>query len=183
MSSDVEHDEIIEFLKKTENKTIEKKEVEILKDVENKEIIKDFDLSDYDKILKNSIVKIEDFKNNGLGEDFHEISKELTKDENTFRFSDTNKRTMPYDVLLATIQEVPNFPHNIKQRYTFIKVSRFNMAIYRSAIKSRQADRFKDIVSSLLGFKGMIEYRKAGVSNPLNEDDSKHSVMDNIKKI
>lgn len=132
----------------------------------------DFDFSD--------VFKVDD-SNDSLGNDLQEISRELTKDSNVFRFGNSNKLTVGLDSLLGAIGDKPYYNKNVRPRYEFIRHFRYHFAINNASIRSGQAERFKSIASSLLGFKAMLEYRSAGFQ--YNDDaEKKHSVLDKIKK-
>lgn len=131
------------------------------------------------EILDNSIVVDQSGSDDNLGKDLQEIAKQLTDDKNTFRFSNQSKRIIFEDSLLGAIGDIPVYDKKIKPRYAFVNSFRKHYHIGRASLKSGQADRYKDIAGSLLGFKGMLEYREAGVQG---EDTKKSSIVDRIKK-
>ena len=143
----------------------------------NEEDKREFE-SQIDKLLEGTIVKVDD--DPSMGQEMQEIAKELTKDENVFRFGNPARQTIGWDSLLGALGERPNYNPNIKPRYAFIQCFRFIHAVNRSAIKSAQAERYKDLGSSLLGFQGALQYRGAGV--PGMEEEKKHSLLDKIRK-
>lgn len=133
-----------------------------------------------DKILETSIVVDDEGDTDNLGTDLKEISKELTDDRNAFRFSNTNQLVLFEDSLLGAIADRPKYNPEVRPRYEFIRRFRYHYHIGRSAIKSAQADRFKELAGSLLGFKALLEYREAGVRSM--EGEQKSGIIDRLKK-
>ena len=133
-------------------------------------------------IFQPSIIKVKDKQEDTLGKDLQEITKELTNDENVLRFSNSQRNLIGYDSLLGAIGDYDLYKDDKEPRYTFIQRFRYHYAINRSALKSGQAERYKDLAGSLLGFKALLEYRHAGVRDPLL-DEKKHSMVDKLKKV
>ena len=139
--------------------------------------VSDSSLSDdeIDRIVKGSSIVVDKSNDNDLGKDIQVVTKEFTDDRNVYRFGFMNKRIMCYDALLGAVSQRP------KDRYELMSFFRHNLSVNMAAVKGAQADRFKDMVSSLLGFRAMLAYREAGVSNPL-EDEKRHGLLDRLKK-
>jgi len=136
------------------------------------------------EVLKN-LVNVSNVKevvegDDTLGKDLQEISKELTKDLNVHRFGNTNQLVVFEDALLGAIGDRPNYPTDIKDRYCFIRSFRYHYAVNRSALKSAQAERFKDLASSLLGFKAGLEMR--GAINEEEGSPKKAGILEKLKK-
>lgn len=143
----------------------ELKKIDLLINKKNNDNIENF--------IDDSITVIpEDSNKDSFLEGMQEITKELTNDKNVFRFSNNNKLIVFHDSMLATISSVPYFDKKIRPRYEFLKYFRYNYHVGLSAIKSSQADRYKDIAGSLLAFRGMLEYRKAGVNDMNNMENN-----------
>lgn len=132
------------------------------------------------EIIDNSIVVEPDGEDDNLGQDLRLIAKELVAEENTFRFSATNKMVLFEDSLLGALGDVPDYDKKVKPRYNFIKSFRRHYHIGLSAVKSGQAERYKDIAGSIIGFQGSLQYREAGV--PVMEDDKKKGIVDRLRR-
>jgi hypothetical protein len=132
------------------------------------------------RLLTVSNIKEVDDSGDTLGKDLQEISKELVKDSNVFRFGNMQSMFVFDDALLGAIADRPHFDKNTKDRYQFISSFRFHYAVNRGALKSAQAERFKDLAGSLLGFKAGLEYR--GAINPEEGDVKKQNILEKLKK-
>lgn len=125
------------------------------------------------------------FPEAGGGSDFEDvvkITREFNCDENVFKMGNTSRSNglRFWDSVLATCSEVDNMDQNRKKRYSFMERFRYHYAIGKSAIKGGHADRYVDISDGLLGFRGAISYREAGVSNVYAEDERKKNRIKNI---
>lgn len=149
--------------------------------IQNDNVVKNPIKKDLGSDIFSSIVRIKDNSNDTLGKDLQEITKQFIDDKNVFRFGNIKNVDIGNDALLGAIGDKPRYDPTIKPRYEFVKYFRYHLSVNRSAVESRQADRFKDIVSSLLGFRSLLEYRSAGMSDPLNEK-REHNLMDKLKK-
>ena len=131
------------------------------------------------ELLNKANIKIIDDNNDTLGKDLQEIAKHLTIDDNVFKFGNSNKLVVFEDACLGSIEDKPYYNRDVKQRYEFIKHFRYHYAVNRSALKMAQAERFKDLAGSLIGFKAGLEYR--GAVNPEGQDERKESLIEKIK--
>lgn len=133
----------------------------------------------YNQVIKNSVVQMPGHDEDTLGKDLQVISKELTKDENVFRFGNSDRQNIYWEALLCAVMEKPNYNSEVLPRYEFLKYFRYHYHILRGSVKSGQAERYKEIAGSLLGFKSFLEYRKAGV----REGDAENiGLIEKIKK-
>lgn len=138
-----------------------------------------------EEIFEGSVVNIPQQSDETLGKDLQEIVKELRHKDNIARFSDTEKEKIGSLALLDAIADRPDYPEGIRTRYSFCKSFLKSYDIRRSAIKSAQVERFTKIVGSLLGFRGLLEYRSAGVRDydiGLTAGQDKHSFLDKVLK-
>ena len=127
----------------------------------NKKTIDELEKEIDEQLINQSIV-IEDDKNDKtLGEELFLITKEFNADENIHRFTNTARHEVFNMSLLGAIEEKPIYPTDIRPRYAFVKAFRKHHSLYKSTIKSSHAERFAEIVKSLLGFKAMLEYQHA----------------------
>lgn len=142
------------------------------------------ELKKLEDIFDRSIVEVPSGSEDTLGKDLQEIVKELRHPDNIARFGNQEKEKIGNMSLLDAIADVPNYPVGVKARYSFIRSFQKSYDIRRSAIKSEQVERFTKIVSSLLGFRGLLEYRSAGVRDSdlglLGQD--KHNLLDKVIK-
>lgn len=132
------------------------------------------------EILDNSIVVDDSEGDDNLGKDLQEIAKEITNDRNAFRFSNVPKSLAFYDAELHAWGDVPKYEKDVKPRYSWIRSYQYHLHINLGAEKSGQADRYKDLASSLMAFGGSLQFREAGVQN--DEGQKKSSIIDRIKK-
>lgn len=142
------------------------------------------DKEEFEKIMdivENSVV-VDDSYDDSLGKDLQEIANQLTNDKNTFRFSNYSKSILFEDALLGAIASRPNYKKDVKSRYSFLEAFRYNFHVGRGALKSGQVERFKDLASSLLAFRGALEWRNAGVSSEGFTEQKKSSIVDRFKK-
>lgn len=132
------------------------------------------------RLVNVSNVKEVDQGDDTLGKDLQEISKELTKDGNVYRFGNTNVLVTFEDALLGAIGDRPVYDKGVKDRYNFVRSFRYHYAVNRSALKSAQADRFKDLAGSLISFKAGLEYR--GAINEEEGSPKKAGILEKLKK-
>lgn len=117
-----------------------------------------------------------------VSEELYKIAKELTADENTYRFSNTSKLIIGYDSILGALADRPFYNPKIKARYEFLRSFRYHYHIGRQSMSSMMADRYADLGRSLMGFGSAIDYRKAGLIEPNETIQKKHSILDKLKK-
>ena len=125
--------------------------------------------------LINDLKPVEDTSDT-LGKDLQVITKECVRPSNRFIFGFMDKQNCGWDALLATIGDKP------KDRYDFAAIFRYHYHTDRSAVKGQFFDKFKEIVSSIIGFRGMLAYREAGVRSDIMESEKKTGLLDRLKK-
>lgn len=136
---------------------------------------------DIRKILNADIIKVSNDDDTGLGKDLQEIAKQMTSDINAFRFGNMSNENCGNDALLGAIADIPFCPDNVNKRYWFASRFRYHYSINRASIKSGYIQLFVDLASSLMGFRGALEWRSAGLS-PVMGEEKNHSILDKIKK-
>lgn len=125
-------------------------------------MLSDEDIKKIDKIIAESIV-VDDTGDIGIGEEIKEIAREVTKPENRFLFSNSVGPVVFEDACLGAIGDLDNIPTGADELIYWVNRFRFHYHTGRSAIKFGMMDRFKDMIGSLLAFRGALAHMEARV--------------------
>ena len=172
----MEEIEIIDYEKESapEEEKVLKKEKESVADSDNKELskhqiaVKEMEKQGFvvDKDFVKSSILIKDEGNDKEFKEITEIAKEYNAKENIYRFSNTKRENVFWDSLLATCGDVPDFADNVKPRYEFIKRFREHYHVNMKSVKAQHSQDFVKMVEGLLGFRGALAWKQAGVRSP-----------------
>jgi len=121
-------------------------------------------------IIDHSIVKDDEGSAN-MGEDMFRIAKELTVDDNVYRFASLDRNTVFDLACLKADTEAMGVDE-------FINKVIFNFAILRSAVKGEYANKYIDLGGSMINYQGMIDYRKA-----ILDEGSDKNFVEKLKKM
>jgi len=160
-------------LKQHNDKKIEKK----------KQIVSNNEYSEEDQIksiLSKSIV-VDTEQGDSLGREFVAMAKEYTKPENRYLFGHTTQMFIFEDSMLEAIATSCVKDPDLKELGEFIQSFRFNYHTGRGAIKGQMRQSFTEFGSSLLAFRGALEWRNAGIRDQ-NMDPEQRNLWDRLKK-
>lgn len=151
-----------------------------------KEKLKDTD--EYKKIksvlsgmLDGSIVASDEASKDTLGKDLQEIMKLFVDKENRILLGHTLPEFIFYDSMLYSYAESIEEDENHKHLFKFICDFRFMYHTERSALKGNMNKAFSEIASALMGFRGAIEWREAGIRDTFQEQKSS-SFIDRLRR-
>lgn len=134
------------------------------------------------KILDSSVVVDDNSSDVGIGQDMKEMSGQITDDKNVFRFSNMPKIINFDHSMLMAIADKPNYPDDVKQRYSFLGSFLFHYNVGRGAIKGNLLDKYTEMVGSLIAFRGALEWRQAGVSDMQDNVANKKGFVDRLRR-
>lgn len=181
-------DKINNFNKELKDSIIKLKENKKVEVIKNKSKIESSDdnKKEFEKVMEiveNSVV-VDDSEEqrDDFGRDLLKIAQEVTDDKNTFRFGNLEKDRVFDSAILLAISERPNYNVDIRQRYEFLRYFMYYYNIGRSAIMGNFIDKFKDIISSLLAFRGALEWRHAGTMSDYQfSPNESNKMIDRLK--
>lgn len=136
-----------------------------------------------DEILNNSVVVQSDITRDTLGKDLQEIVKEMTSEKNRFLLGHSLNNFIFEDSMLSAYADSIAESDDPEMQQLYLFITRFRLAYHtgRSSLKGRMADIFKEVTSSLMGFRGAIEWREAGVRD-IDRAQEKRNIIDRIRK-
>ena len=145
--------------------------------VEDSDIVKELkkrEVVEFDDITTENIVKLPD-ERGGDFEDLVRIAKEYTSDRNIYKFgrSGLSHSSKFWRAVLFAYRGVPTRGSRMK---VFLDRFDYMYTILMSTKKQEHAENFKDIASALLGFRGALEWREAGVSEIAGEPERKRKI-------
>lgn len=100
---------------------------------------------------------------NDMLEDFVKILKDFLADINIFKLGFSEKFNNFDDSLLATCGDMPVLKKNnegVKPRYLIANRFRHHYHIGRSALNGRRSQEYKDIASSFIAYKSLLNYEQ-----------------------
>ena len=154
-----------------------------IKEKDDLEVAKSKGLVVDKKMIEDSIMTLPD-ENVGSGyEDFYKITSELTKDENVFKFGNVGRTGQFWRCLGKTVAEydlVKKVYPKRKGRYILLDRFMYNQAVDGSSRNGELASKYIQMSGDVLGFRGALQYREAGVMPYDQGMDRKRTLKERI---